>query len=243
MDSVLLIQKEMPVRDMADSALIEPAFLSKLDIVDGDKTLGVRVSNYLAHKIVRQVADLESHIQRIIIYSRFRNADAVYGALLDLFIVLGNKGFAIRQRMLRMVAKAIGRTRYARLLGVLERGITSDELLPYTPYSMLSGSFVGASPLVYKCSADDMEIRSPLDEARDLVDSGMIDEGRKLLESSLLLDRGNEALNVELLEIYKHTQNKDAFNEMFVKIGRRPLAAIDEWKSLSVSFEESGVLN
>ncbi len=243
MDSVLLIQKKVSVQERVNSALIEPIFLSKLNIIGSDKAIGVRVSNYLAHKVVRQVTDLESHTQRIIIYSKFRNADAVYGALLDLFIALGDKGFAIRQRMLNMVAKIIGRARYAQLLGVLERGVTTDELLPHTPYSMLSGSFMGASPLVYKCSVDDVEIRQPLDEARDLVDSGMIDEGRKLLESSLLLDRSNEALSLELLEIYRHTQNKDAFNKMFVRIGRRPLVAIEEWNSLNAFFEESEVLN
>ncbi len=241
MDSVLLIQKETSGRALRSNALIEPAFLSNLSIIEGDQALGERVSNHLAHKIVRRIADLESHTQRIIIYSKFQNPDAVYGALLDLFIALGDKGFLIRQRMLNMVAEVIGCTRYSQLLGVLERGITTDELLPCTPYSMLSGSFVGASRLVYKCSVDDMDIRSPLEEARDLVDSGMIDEGRKLLESSLLLDRGSEALNIELLEIYRHTEDANAFNRMFVKLGRQPLAAVEEWSRLNELFEKSEV--
>ena len=237
----MLIQKERTGRTLESSALIEPAFLSRLNIIESDQALGERVSKHLAHKIIRRVADLESHIQRILIYSKFQNSDAAYGALLDLFIALGDKGISIRQRMLDMVAEVIGPARYSQLLGVLERGITSDELLPCTPYSMLGGSFVGASRLVYKCSVDDVDIRPPLEEARDLVDSGMIEEGRKLLESSVLLDRGNEALNVELLEIYRHTEDADAFNRMFVELGRKPLAAIEEWNSLNELFEKSEV--
>ncbi len=243
MDNVLLTKKEKSPALLIDEPLLEPVFLLRMDIIGDDEQLGNKIASYLAHRIVRCVTDLESHIKRIVIYSNFHNSDAVYGSLLDFFIALGDKGLSIRKRMLEMVAGIIGRSRYAQLLGVLDSGLTSDKLLPYTPYSMLSGSFVGATPLVYKCSEGDVNVRSPLDEARDLVDSGLIEEGRKLLESSLLLDRGNEELNIELLEIYRHTQNKDAFNEMFVKIGRRPLAAVDKWNSLNAFFEESGVLN
>ncbi len=236
-----MIQKEATGREPESSLLIEPAFLSKLSVVDNDQALGERVSEHLAHKIVRRIADLESHTQRIILHAKLQNPEAIYGALLDLFIALGDKGFLIRQRMLNMVAKVIERTHYTQLLGVLERGITSDEQLPCTPYSMLCGSFVGVRPLVYKSSIDEIEARSPLEEARDFIDSGMIDEGRKLLESSVLLDRANEALNVELLEIYRHTQDEEAFNNMFAKLDDRPLAAIEEWNSLNDFFEKSEV--
>jgi hypothetical protein len=102
---------------------VEPAFLTtyktKLRIEAngrGDKTK----SDY-AHIIARTPEALRIHVQRIILYAQAGDP-SVIGALLDLFLVLDNRGISLRRRMLALARPLISNPDYHALRLQLEHG-------------------------------------------------------------------------------------------------------------------------
>ena len=61
-------------------------------------------AEYLAHRIARFPGDLPSHTQRVLLHLRRRDASALYAALLDLFIALGEKDRPYRAHLLQRAA-------------------------------------------------------------------------------------------------------------------------------------------
>ena len=65
------------------------------------------LSRHLGFRVARRPADLVAHTRRILLNAAIGDPDACYAALLDLFWVLGHRGSALRQRLLRAVAPVL----------------------------------------------------------------------------------------------------------------------------------------
>ncbi len=201
-----------------------------------------RVVDHLAHKVSRIPTDLMSHIQRIALCHEIGDSELIYGAILDLFIALGNSGVSLRTRMLQKVADLLTDEQLAVLQKGLVSGVHSGDSLPPSRYSRLSGGVVGETSIVsYADTAVSQTELDTIDEARDLIDSGHIELAQKLLEEALLGERDREDISLELLEIYRHTRHREALFAMREQLGEAPFALAEEWEKLINSFESDKV--
>ncbi len=194
------------------------------------------VVSHLAHKISRCPSDLMSHVQRIALCHEVGDSELIYGAVLDLFIALGNAGVSLRTRVLQKVVDLLTPEQLDVLQKGLISGIRSGDRLPSSRYSRLSGGVTGSTSLVDSFDGISRAEFEMIDEARDLIDSGHIELAQKLLEDALLGERNREDVSRELLGIYRHTRHKEALFSMREKLGDEYFALAEEWEELINSF-------
>jgi Tfp pilus assembly protein FimV len=199
-----------------------------------------RALDYLAHRVARAPGDLRSHVQRINEHLKQQDAAGVYGALLDLFIALNDKGLALRKRMLNSARPALKPPLHKALLAVVEQGIDATEMMPLSRASVLSKGFTGNNQLVRRAESPETVARDPLQEAREHIEYGQIELAIELLEQAALKDPGRVELQYDLLEIYERTRDKEGFTKMHQSLGEKNAPAKDAWASLETALEKDG---
>lgn len=102
----------------------------------------------IENRIRRNQADLKSHVQRIQYYMKQRNQGGCFSALVDLFIVLGSRGFDLRKRLISQSESLLSTDLHRYLEGHLIAGILADEPLPCATSSILTESISGTTNLV-----------------------------------------------------------------------------------------------
>lgn len=193
-----------------------------------------RLLEHLVHRVSRNPMDLIVHVQRIMLSARLCLHEELYGALLDLFIALGKKGYLLRARLFEQCRALLSRQQQQALLIGLFSGIAALDIVPMTVHSRLTAGITGRLDIV---SVDDAAEQAPLEdvltEAHDLIDSGQIDAARTLLESALIATPSNHLLSHDLLAIYRHTRNLDGLNAMLNRLEREELALRSEWEAMA----------
>ena len=233
---------EISVMDDSSSVCSEQAAVTAVDpvFVDYHDWLVVppgipdtRLLDHLAHRVSRNPADLLSHVQRVILCADQRRVDETYGTLLDLFIVLGDKGYALRLRLLNKCRGVLSTQQYGTLKAAALSGLSAIDVVPEAEHSRLCAGISGSLKIV---SMTDAHLPAPgmsvLNEARDLINSDRIESARKLLESALLASPQDEEISRELLAIYRHTLNYAGLTAMLEKLPSAALAALEEWQAL-----------
>ena len=92
-----------PVGAPAATVAAAPAFLdagARLCPGPLPARAGNALARHLGYKVARRPDDLLSHTHRVLLHCRLGQGAAAYGALLDLYHVLGERGAALRQRLL-----------------------------------------------------------------------------------------------------------------------------------------------
>lgn len=197
------------------------------------KVLRQQAFEFLSHKISKTPHDLTAHLHRIIAAHYSRNSDHLYGALLDLFIVLDKRGFALRQRLLNKFSPALTSVQHQAMRQGLLFGINAVEVLPQSYCSRFATGMVGKAGIVAKTGLTAELEYTVLDEVRDLIDSGLFDDARRMLEEAISRQPGDEALNKELIDLFSYTRDKDAFLGTQEYFSDLELALADEWQKLA----------
>ncbi|MGK0674722.1 MAG: hypothetical protein ABWU16_08710 [Halothiobacillaceae bacterium] len=186
--------------------------------------------HYLGHCIVNHPHDLRSHVRRILLLIRQEDGASLYGALVDLLIALGDKGLALKRRMLDLATPLLNRTSLAFLQRQLEPGVDACNLdIARVRASLLRAGSCGNHPLVlrHKVQRSALE-RTPLEEARELIEYGQLEQALETLEDALLRDPDQEEIAAELLELYTRMgalERREAMREqMLINFGRAPAA-------------------
>ncbi|MBL3588536.1 MAG: hypothetical protein JMN24_01930 [gamma proteobacterium endosymbiont of Lamellibrachia anaximandri] len=110
-----------------------------------------QASSYLARQITHEPSDLRSHVQRIYLHLRLNDEAGIAGALLDLYIALGDKGQPLRTRMLIVVADILESTWTEFFIHHQDSGVLSSDITPPVRTSMLTLGLTG-TPEVICCN-------------------------------------------------------------------------------------------
>lgn len=201
------------------------------------QALAHKALEFLAHRVSNNHKDLLAHLQRVAANFYAGTPETLYGAMLDLFIVLDNKGLELRRRLFMRCAPLLGKEQRLALSKGLESGLKAGDRVPLTPASLLKLPNRGSLFLVERLEGHVVSKNfDPLDEARDLIDSGFIDEARMMLEELLSTRPDCEETNKELLDLYKYTKNREAFFAARQRLAGLPLALSENWEELAEKF-------
>jgi hypothetical protein len=225
-------QIDIAAIDLAFVPRHSPFWLNRLPQGLSENTL-----DFLSHRVSNNPKDLLAHVQRVAAHYQVGTAESLYGALLDLFISLESKGYALRKRLFMKCAPFFGNEQRKALVKGLEAGIKATDRVPLTVTSLLKYPNSGNMRLVERLDGH-VAIKNfdALDEARDLIDSGFMDEARMLLEELLLTRPECAETNKELLDLYRYTKNKKAFFATKQRLEGLPLALAETWEELAKKF-------
>ncbi|MCU7811072.1 MAG: hypothetical protein KZQ77_07530, partial [Candidatus Thiodiazotropha sp. (ex Notomyrtea botanica)] len=159
--------------------------------------------------------------------------------LLDLFLVLKKKGFALRRRMLAL-SKSLLKPRELNLLAnnlqqgdvnVLLKSLQADN-------SMLSSGITGNTLLIEKRALVSADETDPLTTAQQQLEYGQVELAQETLETALLATPGCEALHHALLEIYRHLRQLAPITAMWQRMQGLENPARAEWQALLTHLKE-----
>ena len=202
------------------------------------KKAGEDTLDYLTHHVARLPVDLRNHCRRIMLQYECGDPDSLYSSLLDLFLILGNRGYALRKRMLEGAKGRLRMEQYTSLVESLAGGSAGIRSLPSASSSVLSKGIVGVRQVIEKTA--DINYKNlpeqsldPLAEARACLEYSQIDEAQKILENAIQKQPDEVALHKELLEIYRSTRDKESFLTAFEKIDPARNPVPDVWEQVA----------
>ncbi len=227
------------------SELLEPAFhLAECRTlqIDGERW-GEKAADFLARGVARRPVNLIAQIQRLNLYLAKRDAEGAYGALLDLFITLGEKGLLIRRRMLLRAKPLLTDEQFQALAMRLDTGVSASDPMPPSSSSVLSKGLTGIRELVVRIDEEgENRQRDPLDEAIEHLEYSQIDKAREVLEKAVLENPGRKDLQNNLLAIYRASNDRESFTTMHDKLRELGTGISDEWKKLAEYFSRHSAL-
>ncbi|MCU7829283.1 MAG: hypothetical protein KZQ85_09470 [Candidatus Thiodiazotropha sp. (ex Myrtea sp. 'scaly one' KF741663)] len=196
-------------------------------------------SQYLIKRVRRNPRDLRAHVQRTLMYLSQRDPKALYAALIDLFLILGDRGREIRENLLRQARRQLTEEQYQFLMSRIETGLSTQEPLPPNTYSSLSKGLTGTTYIVRRQhSNSDISAATPLDQAREWLRQNDWLTAMFILENALNDDPGEEAVCRELLSLYRKQHARDAFYKTYTGLFGRHLALPELWRDTESFFLE-----
>lgn len=238
---VRLANTEIDKGSIEDRTIVEPLFRMSGNtslIIDADGWEQY-AAQYLAHAIRRTPADLRLHTQRIFLHLKKSAAEELYGALVDLFIVLSTKGLALRQQMLHRAKTVLNKEQFGLLDSTLEEGLKDTDTITCCDSSLLSRGFSSTDALVFKLGVSaHHQDKDPLQEARDYMEYGEVKEAQSVLEEAIFEHPGRLELHHDLLEIYERTNAVDDFHLFYSQLHdiSDSVTIPDEWERLANKF-------
>jgi hypothetical protein len=183
---------------------------------------------HLTTSVSRNPKDLESHVRRVMLAVRAPLPEHLFGAVLDLYLILGPNGRHLREFLLEQAVPQLDPEDQHFLRHYLAEGLSRDVQLPAAKGSVLDPAAIGAVRLVEKQKAVVAET-SALEQAVQLLDDGDLDGARQLLESALLADPADSAIAKELLLIYRHSRDEAAQAAMLARLQEQGAPAPEGW--------------
>ena len=99
---------------------------------------------WLEMHLARQPDDLRSHARRVLLARRSGSREAIYGALVDLFIALAGRGVGLKSALLSQTALQLGPPERRCLARHLASGMRADQRIePHPRRSVLSHGLIG----------------------------------------------------------------------------------------------------
>ncbi len=194
-------------------------------------------ADFLARKIKRNPRDLLSHIQRIYLNYVLKNEDAYFGAVVDLFIILGSKGLDLKKSILRPTYDLLEDEHASFIKNHLRSGINATQLIP-TNESRLSKGISSKTDIVTREFADG-QIYNSLSSAREKLSLGEIETAQIILETALEEDPSDLEIAYELLELYQTHEMKKAFITMTTRLTGKALTSQEKWLETEKYFSQS----
>jgi hypothetical protein len=198
-----------------------------------------KFKEYFDYSVARNPNDLRTHIQRINLHVRNEEADRAEGALLDLFIVLGSKGTALREHMLKTVTPLLNQESKEFFLVNFSCGISATDVMPDSAHSVLTKAVSGITELVQQVESLQSEELDPLQEARDCLEYGQIIEAQCILEAAILEHPDRVEIHHELLDIYRYTVDEMSFNTMRNQLEAKHNPFAQLWESMASLFKDA----
>jgi len=173
--------------------------------------------DHLSYAVTQQPNNLHHHLRRIRLSAALGLPEMLAEAITDLFIVLGDKGGDLQERVLKSQENQLPEHWFSWLCRALRTGIDSHTPLP--DRSRLTKGNTGRSDFVVPLQALEPEIPTRehdaqmlLETVRDLLNCGGLEEACLLLENEL--PKAGDALweegALELARLYRYMEGGEA---------------------------------
>ncbi len=227
----MFYEKDEVVRLEKDEFL-DPAFMTgtRLIIQNAPYPSPQRIAENWAHSITRRPEDLRAHVQRIFIFMTQADTSRIFSALVDLFLALGKRGYALRKRLLQLSKPYLLEQQYHSLHVSLHNGVADESDLPEAKYALLRQGKKNNRAFIVKRNrnkADDVTI---MEHVQSYIEFGQIEQAKALLQQTIIEMAGDEACFEQLLEIFQKTEDKSGFAHFYQQLQRHRITIPDAWQ-------------
>ena len=195
---------------------------------------------HLERRIQRNPRDLHAHVRRTLIYRTLGDRDAGFGALIDLFLILGPRGLQLRENLLLRWEGKFPEARYRFLRARLKSGLQASEPLPRGVSSVLARGITGVTNIVEVSEDASSTFEDPVQRAQERMAKGDRAAAQAILEAAFREDPGREDVCRELIGLYRRENLPESFFTTYVEGLSRRLAVPHLWEDTERSFLGAG---
>jgi len=175
----------------------------RLKVAEGHEE---EVLNHLTTSLVLEPHSLKLHIRRILLSFDMAQADLLYAALIDLWVVLENRGRKLFYFLLNATKNRLDKPDFDLLHAIYIAYEIHPHLLPSPRMSVLTKGLIGQLNLVSSSkSKNSNSERDPLVEALEYIEYSQVEQAQNVLEKGVLAEPHRLDLQENLLEIYSST--------------------------------------
>lgn len=187
--------------------------------------------NALVFRVSRKPTDLTAHVRRI--YFCYQNAqvEPLYAALLDLLIILDNRGRDLTRRLILGSRSVLNAEQFSNLYSF--RGETGQ--VRENRFCLFTKGLTGSAHLVEVVRKVQVQ-HDYLGLARDFIEFSQLDEAIAILEQGLEATPSRQDLQTLLLELYQSTQCRERFQKFHERIRASGAPLNNGWQTLAVLF-------
>ncbi len=196
---------------------IEPVFylgLNKARKLPADINT-VHTFNSFEYRLKRNPKDLSCHLQRIQFSISNKNRAELFASICDLFIILGEQGLALRQRLFDTYRKTLNQQQ----LTLIEPHLTEKCLSAYSkPLPDKCYFKKEALELVGKTAYSNTGTKAGEDVLRvaeSYIENSQFDTALEYIQKQLVQDPKNKALTLKLISLYKAMNCTDKFHSAY----------------------------
>lgn len=183
---------------------------------------------------------LPTHTQRIMLAMDIQLQPYLSGALQDFFIILKDTGRPLKEKMFHLSSPLLESSNRAYFMQWLQDN--SDKHLECVRYAGATLMSHSCQQLMVDNEPEDTQLlenflnenyNNLIDKAEYCVAYGDIEKGQKLLEAKILSHKKQSPLVEQaLLNIYYHSQNKDALESMTQNLLSADQTLSEDWKKI-----------
>lgn len=217
----------MPPVSSEPGPRVDPAFAytatGSLDVLEGCDAASVW--HHLSGQVARDALDIQAHVRRVRVAAQLADTRLSFGAFIDLFLALGDKGQRLRRLLLQTASSHLQPEDLQFLQASLALGLRRGQELPLGTQSVLDDGIISRHAMVTHIRVQAAAMSS-VEQAAALLDQGDLAAARDLLEAAVLNDPQDIAAAEELLAVYRHTRDSEgeaAMRERLVaRLGKAP---------------------
>ncbi|MCK9605987.1 MAG: hypothetical protein M0R33_05990 [Methylomonas sp.] len=155
----------------------------------------------------------------------------LYAALLDLLIVLDQKGQTLSQRLILGCRPMLDAEQFT----ILRKISLGAQQIQSNHFSLFTKGLVGKSQLLQVKQLAQVQ-HDYMGLARDFIEYSQLEEAMAVLEQGLEASPGRQDLQALLLELYQSTQSRDRFQKYYDRILKSGTPVINQWQQLAMVF-------
>jgi hypothetical protein len=175
---------------------------------------------HLSCLVARDPFDLEAQTRRVLLSTQVPHRAQAFGALIDLFLALGDKGRGLRQTLLDSARSCLAEDELRYLQAHLDTGLSRRATLPTGTGSVLDAAVIGnLHPVGQQRRA--AQASSKVDDAIALLDQGDLPAAQALLEEALMENLDDTVALSELQAIYHHSRDEAAKASLQARLQER----------------------
>ena len=191
---------------------------------------------HLERRIQRNPRDLHAHVRRTLMYRTLGDRDAGFGALIDLFLILGPRGLQLRENLLLLWEGKLPKAQYRFLRARLISGLQASEPLPGGVSSVLTKGITGVTTIVEVSEDASSTSEDPVRRAQERMAKGDRAAAQAILEGAFRDDPGREDVCRELIGLYRRENLRESFFTTYVEGLSRRLAEPQLWEDTERFF-------
>lgn len=183
--------------------------------------------------------NLKSHTQRILFCLDSNLSEYISGALYDLFVTLGDKGWDLRLRMFNLASPVM--PYIDRAYFQLWLSENSDENLECHPFN---GSVLKSKTCKEQTINSDhvdnshqvsSDFSNSLEEVEYRIESGQLIRAQAILEEYCIENRNNADYQTELQKFYFYTKNKKSLDDFIIRLNDAGIKIKNKWLDLQAA--------
>lgn len=195
--------------------------------------------HFLEKRVQRNPRNLLSHVQRTLLHFSMGKADATYGALVDLFLILGPRGPALRENLLGKTKGLLSEDQFHFLSTRIDAGLKTEDVKSSVAGACLAKISSGDLNIVNRTDIDAVDSSDPLTLARECLQQKDPAAAQLILEGALENDPGQEDVCKDLLTLYRENSMSDAFSRTYNSLLGRRLAVAELWRETEQFLQDA----